>query len=119
MQVFMEINGLDISRCIREGGIVQSEVTRSSRTVSTLAGYLEKSEVIKRRITVQLVELRDEQWYAVCLALKNRPVAVHYLDDTTGETRKSFYVSNPTATAQKVLGGNTFFSGGTFTLEEI
>ncbi len=119
MQVFMEINGLDISRCIREDGIVQSEFTRSSREVSTLAGYLEKSEVIKRRITVQLMELRDMQWYEVCRALKNRPVAVHYLDDTAGETRKYFHVSNPSASAKKVLGGNTFFSGGTFTLEEI
>ena len=42
MQVYMITNGLDISALIMEGGITQSEFTRKSTQVVTLAGYLEE-----------------------------------------------------------------------------
>lgn len=119
MQVYMITNGLDISPVIKRGGIVQSEFSRKSTQVVTLAGYLEKDEVVKRRIVVNLMEMRDAKWYELCAALKNRPVTVQYIDDTIGKTTKLFYVSNPIAAAQVVIGGNTYFSGGTFTLEEV
>ncbi len=119
MQVFMEINGLDITGAIKEDGITQSEFTRASRQVVTLSGHMEQSEVRKRRISVQLMEMRDSYWYAICAALNTRPVTVRYIDDATGESTKLFHVTSPTASAKTVTGGNTYFRGGSFTLEEV
>lgn len=119
MQVYMITNGLDISALIKEDGITQSEFTRKSTQVVTLAGYLEEDEIVKRRIAVKLMEMRDTKWYELCAALKVRPVTVQYIDDKIGKTTKVFYVRNPSATARVVIGGNTYFSGGTFTLEEV
>lgn len=119
MQVFMEINGLDITGAIRENGITQSEFSRASRQVVTLSGYVEQSEVRKRRISVQLLEVRDERWRQICAALGTRPVTVRYIDDKAGEATKLFNVGEVTASARRVTGGNTYFSGGSFTLEEV
>lgn len=119
MQVFMEINGLDITGDIREDGITQSEFTRASREVVTLSGYSERSDVRKRAISVRLLERRDSRWYEICAALRTRPVTVRYIDDTTGNATKQFYVTSLSASAKRVMGGNTYFSGGSFTLEEV
>ena len=119
MQVYMITNGLDISALIKKGGIVQSEFTRQKRQITTLDGYAEKSEVVKRRIVVRFMEVRDTKWYEVCMALRTRPVIVQYIDDTVGKTTKVFHISSISATAQTVTGGNTYFTGGTFTLEEV
>lgn len=119
MQVFLEVNGLDISLFIKENGITQSEFSRQKKEVVTLDGYLARSDVVKRRIAVNLLELRDVKWYEICAALKTRPVTVHYIDDAMGEVVKSFYVSSLSAGARTVTGGNTYFSGCSFTLEEV
>jgi hypothetical protein len=44
---------------------------------------------------------------------------VRYFDDVLGECTKRFYVSGTTASARRVTGGNTYFYGATFTLEEV
>ena len=119
MQVFLDVNGLSITGSIRENGIAQSEFSRKAVEVVTLDGYLERGEARKRRIAVQLVEVTDKRWYAICAALQTRPATVHYIDDAIGETTKLFYVSSPTAQARRVVGGITYFSGGSFTLEEV
>lgn len=119
MQVFMDINGLDITGDILENGIAQSEFTRGAREVVTLGGYSERGGAVKRRISVRLLERRDSRWYAICAALRTRPATVHYIDDALGEATKLFHVSDPTASAKRVVGGNTYFSGGSFILEEV
>lgn len=119
MQVFLDVNGLIITGSIAENGITQSEVSRRAKEVVTLDGLLERAEVLKRRISVRLVEVTDKRWYEICAALKTRPATVHYIDDKLGETTKLFYVSSPTASARRVVGGITYFRGGSFTLEEV
>lgn len=119
MQTFLKINNLDVSALIKEGGITQSEFVRQSRQVVTLAGHLEKSEVVKRRIDVQLLELRDEKWQQVCDALSTRPVTVSYVDDAYGVSAGRFHVGSVYATTQTVVGGNTYYSGASFSLEEV
>ena len=51
-------------------------------------------------------------------ALRDRPVQARYIDDRMGEAVKTFYVAGPTAAAQAVRGGHTYFTGGSFELEE-
>ena len=119
MQVYMITNGLDISPIIKQGGIAQSEIVRQSRQIITLDGYAEKAQVVKRRIVVKLMEMRDAKWFELCAALKTRPVTVQYIDDSAGKTTKLFHVTALSAAAQVVTGGNTYYTGGTFTLEEV
>ena len=119
MQVYMITNGLDISPVIIRGGITQSEIVRQSRQIITLDGYAEKAQIVKRRIVVKLMEMRDAKWFELCAALKTRPVTVQYIDDSIGKTTKRFHISNLSAAAQVVTGGNTYFTGGTLTLEEV
>lgn len=119
MQVFLDVNGLSITGSIAENGIAQSGFTRKAIEVVTLDGYAERGNVKKRRINVRLVEVTDKRWYAICAALKTDPATVHYIDDAEGEVTKRFYVTSPTAQAKRVVGGITYFSGGTFTLEEV
>lgn len=119
MQAFMYLGDMNISEFIRENGIAQSEFTRASRDVVTLDGYLIRSDIVKRRITVRLVEIRDVFWYMICDALKDRPVSVRYFDDVSGDCTKKFYVYGTTSSARRVTGGNTYFSGASFVLEEV
>ena len=119
MQAFMYLGDMNISEFVRENGIAQSEFTRASRDVVTLDGYLIRSDIVKRRITVRLVEIRDVFWHMICDALKDRPVSVRYFDDVSGDCTKKFYVSSTTASARRVTGENTYFYGASFTLEEV
>ena len=113
MQVFMKINGF------KEGGIQQSETARTQRDIVTLDGTLYRGSVIKRQLSVQLLELLDIRWYQISAALAQRPVSVHYIDDDFGEVVKRFHVTSKSAGARCVVGGNTYFSGAAFALEEV
>lgn len=118
MEAKLIINGVDFSPWLLSGGLQQTEVCRLSRSVVTLDGALHRREEVKRGISVSLVELRDVTWYRLLSALRERPAAVEYIDDRLGETTRLFYVTGPAAAAKTVRGGRTYFSGGTFTLEE-
>lgn len=118
MQVKLIVNGVDFSPWLKQGGLQQTEIVRQGRSITTLDGTLYKSEVTKRGMSAQLVEMRDETWYRLKQALQVRPAEVEYIDDDLGERTARFWVGSPTATAKTVRGGITWFNGGGFTLEE-
>ncbi len=119
MRAKLIINGEDFTPWVREGGLIQREITRQTRSVVTLGGIEYRSEVPKRSIEVSLTKMRDGTWRRLLDALARRPAYVTYVDDKLGETTRRFYVSGPSATTDKVLGNATCFSGGSFTLEEM
>ena len=113
MRAILIINNVDFTPWLRSGGLHQTEIVRGGG-----GGTEYRSEIIKRGISVSLVELRDVTWYRLQDALKTRPATVRYIDDRLGETVRQFYVGGPTAAAKTVRGGHTYFSGGAFSLEE-
>lgn len=118
MQAKLKINGVDFTPWLKENGIQQTEIIRQGSGVVTIDGMLHQTQIIKRGMYVSLVELRDVTWYRLTQAMRARPATVEYIDDEKGERSAAFYVSSPTATAKIVRGGVTYFSGGTFSLEE-
>lgn len=118
MEAKLIINGIDFTPWLLAGGLQQTEVVRLARSVVTLDGVSHRQEVVKRGISVSLVELRDSTWYRLRAALQARPAVVRYIDDRWGDTTRLFYVSGPAAAAKTVRGGHTYFQGATFTLEE-
>ena len=118
MEAILIINGVDFTPWLRSGGLQQAEIVRRGRSVAALDGTEYRAEIVKRGISVSLVELRDGTWSRLVEALSVRPADVRYIDDRYGETVRLFYVSGPTAVAKTVRGGHTYFSGGSFELEE-
>lgn len=118
MQIKLNINGVDFARWAKEGGISQTPIYRQSRSVTVLNGTLYKSEVEKRGIGIQLVEVRDSTMTTLLNALT--PLStVEYTDRKQGDRTAKFYVSVPNTPAKKVIGGNTYYSGVTIELEEM
>lgn len=118
MQAKLIINGVDFTPWILEEGMEQYELTRQERSVVGLDGIDYRSWVAKRGISVSLTRMKDTTWHSLLDALRTRPATVEYIDDATGEARKLFYVSAPSATTRVVRGNTTYFGGGSFTLEE-
>lgn len=118
MEAILIINGVDFTPWLRSGGLQQTEVIRQGRTVVGLDGTAYRAEIVKRGISVGLVELRDGTWYRLAAALQGRPAVVRYIDDRLGDCTKRFYITGPTAAAKTVRGGHTYFTGGSFELEE-
>lgn len=119
MRAKLVINGVDFSPWVKEGGLFQREIARQSRSVVTLNGTEYRSEIIKRGIDVTLTKMRDDTWRRLLGALKKRPATITYIDDRLGETTRRFYVSAPSAAAEKVFGTVTSLNGAAFTLEEM
>lgn len=119
MQIEFVLNDFDAGPWLIEGGLTQSEIVRLGRSVVTLNGTKHQSEIRKRGITANFMEMRDESWYALNKALSIRPVVVKYVDDSMGPRIAKFLVSNPSAAAKTVQGGITYFDKGTVTLEEV
>lgn len=119
MKAELILNEYDAGPWLKENGLTQTEVVRSSRSVVTLNGTKYQGEIIKRGISASFVEMRDTSWYRLVAALRERPVKVRYIDDDIGPRTAYFLVSSPTASAKVVRGGITYFSGGSVTLEEV
>lgn len=118
MRVKLRINGVDFSPWILEEGLEQYEIPRQSRSVVCLDGVEYRTEIIKRGIRVSLTRMRDETWLRMLEALRARPARVEYIDETWGDTSRLFWVSSPQAATRAVRGNTTYFTGGSFTLEE-
>lgn len=117
MQTALKINGVDFTPYIMSGGLVQTPILRQSRTVETIGGTLFKTEVEKRGISVQLVEVRDLTLTRLLDAVSQLS-SVEY-DDIRGYRRTAyFYVSVSNASAKRVVGGNTYYSGVSLEMEE-
>lgn len=117
MQYTMFINSVDFSPYLRENGVQQYTVTRNARSVVTMDGTLFRSAVEKVGLRVQLREVRDKNLADLTAALSQQ-VPVKYTDRKLGDVTKTFYVTGLTATTKTVRGGNTYWSGVSFTLEE-
>lgn len=117
MEAKLIINGVDFIPWCKRGGVQQSDVKRQSRTVTTLDGTLRQTETLKRSVRVELVELRDATLKRLAEALTS-PATVEYTDKRLGDVTKLFYVSGPDATEKTIQGGNTYWSGVSFSLEE-
>lgn len=118
MEAILIINGVDFTPYLCSGGLQQTEVIRQGRSLVDLNGTAHRTEIVKRGISVGLVEVRDATWYQLVGALQVRPATVRYIDDRLGEVVKRFYITDPAASAKTVRGGHTYFSGGAFKLEE-
>lgn len=118
MEAILIINDVDFTPYLCSGGLQQKEVVRQGRGMVDLSGTAHRVEIVKRGISVGLVEVRDKTWYRLVGALQTRPATVRYIDDRLGEVVKRFYVTSPAASAKTVRGGHTYFSGGSFELEE-
>ena len=118
MRATLIINGTDFSPYLRSGGLQQTEIPRQGRSVVALDGTAYRSEIIKRGLSVGLIDMKDTEWRRMLEALRDRPVQARYMDDRMGDVTKAFYVTGPTAAARTVRGGHTYFTGGSFELEE-
>ena len=67
---------------------------------------------------VQLVELRDNTLATLTAALSS-PATVLFTDNQGNDLSRTMYVTGPTEPAKTVRGGNTYYSGVSFTLEEM
>lgn len=118
MQTEININGVAFAPYVMSGGFSQSPALRQSRTVETISGLLFKSEVEKRLIALQLVEVRDSTLTRLLGAVT--PLSTVEYDDIRGYRRTAkFYVSVTNAAAKRVVGGNTYYSGVSLQLEEM
>ena len=118
MRAILIINGVDFTPWLRSGGLQQTAIARQGRSVVALDGTAYRAEIIKRGLSVGLIDMKDTAWRRMLEALRDRPVQARYMDDRMGEAVKTFYVVGPTAAAQAVRGGHTYFTGGSFELEE-
>lgn len=117
MQYITKINGVDFAPYIRENGVTQSETVRNKRSIVTLDGILHQGQITKRVVTVRLLELRGGKLAELMAALGD-VAEVEYTDFTGAELKKTFYVGGKSAGVKTVRGGNTYWSGATFNLEE-
>ena len=117
MQTVLTINGVDFAPWLIEDGLEYSEDYRQSRDVVTLDGNLYRSQITKITLDVELVEIRDSTLATLETALTS-PASVQYSTRDGTTVSRTCYVSDISYTAKTVRGGNTYYSGVSFTLEE-
>lgn len=117
MEAKLIINGVDFAPWCKAGGVQQQYAIRRSREVVATDGTIYRREIKKRHLSVSLVELRDSTLRRLAGALAS-PATVTYTDAEHGDLVKTFLVSSPQATEKTVTGGNTYWSGVSFTMEE-
>lgn len=118
MQFYLKINGVDFSPYIAGGGVTIDQVVRKSRRVTVLNGMDYRAEIKKVRIAAQLVTVPDSVWERLRAALETRTVEAEYTNAGGENVRKTFYAVNLREPVREVKGGNTYYRGITFTLEE-
>ena len=119
MKQKLTINAVDFTPYIQEGGITFNTISRVVRAVTTLSGELIQKEVHKRGMTVSLIEtITDTHLNALVDALDTSPATALYTDRDGIEHTGTFYVFNLSASAKKVIGDTTFYTGVSFDLEE-
>lgn len=118
MQAKAIINGYDIGRWAKQEGIQQRPIVRLGRSIVTLDGTLKKTEIIKRGVTISLMEIRDNTLREIVAAISS-PAEFFYTDRVKGDRKAQFYVTMPDSTIKTVRGGNTYWNGITIELEEV
>lgn len=118
MQIKLTINGVDFAPWVAENGLTRSPLVRQSRSIVVLNGTEYRTDVRKHSLEVQLVELRDNTLATLTAALSS-PATVLFTDNQGNDLSRTMYVTGPTEPAKTVRGGNTYYSGVSFTLEEM
>lgn len=119
MQIVLTINGVDFTPWLAENGLEYSSVERIRRSVITMDGTDHRSVKEKRQIDVTMYDLPDSELTlaerAIHLAF---PAIVSFTDkDDTLRSNIACYVTDPKVTAQKVVGGITYWGSAKFTIE--
>lgn len=119
MQAQLFINGVNFHLWAEEGGIKQSQIYRQSREIVTLNGISYRSNIVKREINFSAVEISDSTLQTLMAALNTNPASVTYTDmKTGGGLTSTFYITDVSVGAKVVTGGNTYYEGFSFNLEE-
>lgn len=118
MEYKQTINGVDHAPYIKEGGVEQSDILRNQQSIVTMDGVLHTAAVVKRRIVTQLLEVTDSRLRTLMGSLTT-PATVDYTDRDAGDVSKTFHVTLRSAGAKTVRGGVTYWSGASYTLEEM
>ena len=119
MQMKLVVNGVDHSLWLAENGLVRSPLVRQSRSIITLGGTEWRTEIRKHQLQATYVRLRDSTLAKLTTSLTAaNPATVLFTDDDGNNLTRTMYWSGPTATAQKVEGGNTYYTGVSVTFEE-
>lgn len=118
MEAKLIINGVDFIPWCKRDGIQQTDIQRKVRSVITLGGKLYEKAIVVRGISVSLVELRDETLARLTAALES-PATVEYTDMKYGDRTRTFYVRGITVQTKVIQGGNTYWDGTSFSLEEV
>ena len=118
MQATWNINGLDVSHLLAEGGVNYAEIYRQSRSIITLDGMLEQTQVVKRGLTLVFLPMRDSKLAELSDAVKTRPLTVKYTEKDGRSATRLFHVTGFTGGVKVVRGGNTYWTGVQLGLEE-
>lgn len=118
MEANVIINNVDFSPWIAEGGITYKEIYRQGRDIVALDGTLYRSQIKKRGMDISLVELRDNTLAILKQALVTSPATVTFRWSTGESLTRTMYISDQSEEAKTVRGGNTYYSGISFSLEE-
>ena len=74
MRAILIINGVDFTPWLRSGGLQQTEIARQGRSVVALDGTAYRSEIIKRGLSVGLIDMKDTAWRRMLEALREKGV---------------------------------------------
>ena len=119
MEAKLIINNVDFSGWIVEDGLSYSEIYRQGRDVTVLDGTLYRSQIKKCGIDVELVEMRSSTLAVLKQALIMSPATVQFTAPTGDTLTRSMYISDQSEGVKTVRGGNTYYSGISFALEEM
>ena len=118
MEAKLIINGTDFSPWVAEDGIKYGATYRQSRDVVVLSGTLYRAQIEKYTLSVSLVELRDNTMATLKAAMLTNPATVQFTTPSGETLTRTCYLSDPSEGARTVKGGNTYYSGVGFTVEE-
>lgn len=120
MRINLIADGLDLIPFLAEGGIVQIDVERQNVQVTTLDGKLWKRSKRVRGFELSCRTMRDSFFQKISAALAPDQVSLTYTDRDTGTDRTAlFYVGERTAGVKQIRGGNTYWQGVRYYLEEM
>lgn len=117
MELAVTINEVDFTPWLAEDGVTFSPIVRQGRDVVLMNGVLSRKQVTKRGLNLQLVTLRDVTLERLREAATGL-CTVTITGAVPADIPRYYYVSGFGYTAKTVRGGNTYYSGVSFDLEE-
>ena len=120
MEAVFQIDGVDFTHSIIEGGIKWSRNDLDSeQSGRTLDGVMHRSRTaVKRKLSVSCMPMDTEQMIRLNDALYPEFIQVTYLDPIDGITTRTFYGSTVDSTTQITMDGVTRWEDTSFNLIE-